>query len=98
MAKKRNAGALDCPGVLHAIGQADAALRIAGLLADDIFRVELRQARADVEELLASGAELIDAQEHYDAIEFPGGRRWDRLAIARERHAAAVARCKGGAQ
>lgn len=60
---------------------------------DGISRAtELREARAAVAELIEAGKELVDAQADYDAIDFPGGRRLDRLSAARERHAAALAR------
>lgn len=53
---------------------------------------EFEKARAAVSELIEAGKELVDAQADYDAIDFPGGRRLDRLSAARERHAAALAR------
>jgi hypothetical protein len=40
--------------VLHAIGQADVALAVAGLSSSDIFRVELRAASKAIAELIAA--------------------------------------------
>ena len=47
-------------GALRAIDQADTALGVAGLSENDIFRAELREARAVI-------AELISADKEYDA-------------------------------
>ena len=47
-------------GALHAIDQSDTALGVAGLPENDIFRLELRAARAAI-------AELIAADKEYDA-------------------------------
>lgn len=55
----------------------------------------LPEARAAVAELIEAGKELQAAQAHYDALDCPGGARWDRLVAARERHAAALARVQG---
>ena len=55
------------------------------------------QARAAVAELVEAGRELRDAQSDYDRLDAPGGKKWDRLCFARERHTAALARVQGGA-
>ena len=44
--------------VLHALGQADVALGVAGLRQENIFRLELRAAAVAVAELIEAAAEM----------------------------------------
>jgi len=50
----------ESPGIFHAIGQADAALGVAGLRVDNIFRVELREAGDKIQNLL-DAAKRVDS-------------------------------------
>lgn len=67
-------GTDEYPGMLFPLGQADNALRLAGLKDDDLFRVELRQA-------IKAFAELITADREYDRT---------KLALLRDRRGDAL--------
>lgn len=77
--------------VLRTLDQTDAALATAGLPNENILRIELREARAAVAELIEADAAYDQARTYFDN----GWNSADDLKDAQTRRAAALARTTG---
>lgn len=79
------------------LAELDRRIELEAMFGDASGAIVLRKVRAAVAELVEAGQELVAAQADYDRLDAPGGAKWDRLSLARERHAAALARVGGEA-